>query len=452
MRNEAGQCAHLAGIERCEDRTCCRGCPEPCATQCAKAKEADDARARFTLVKGGEASIEGAEEQPTGETGGMVFEDLVTGAVVEGGDPELEKQPGAPVKVTLKRSEITEVLKVCVETLGTVAPALSHVLITASGRLWGDECVVSATNLETSFSKVLACVTKGPVVALVPAKTLLAEIKALPPEITDVELSITDGKGTGAVSVNGRCSIHSLDPEEFPVLPCGFDNVVKVRNLKEAVGRVIMAVSRDETRYVLTGMLLDLTGGSAVGCDGFRMHVGEIEAASSPKDALVIPGSAMKILLKFKGEDEVRFGEDATRVAFSVAGGILTARLMDGTYPDYKDVMPTREARPERITFAASEFLKLIDGALPLSDKVVGLTVNGDLLVTSAHQAGSYEWRIPCTREGSDATLVYHFNPAFLVDAMKAYPADRVTLAMPEGGNYAAVVVNEKAVVMPIRT
>jgi DNA polymerase-3 subunit beta len=377
-----------------------------------------------------------------------VFEDLVTGAIIKGA-PE----PEAPVKITLKRSEITEALKVCQETLGSVAPALSHVLIAASGRLWGDECVVSATNLETSYSKVLSCVTQGPVTALAPAKTLLAEIKALPPEITDVELSITGGNGARAVSVNGRCSIHALDPEEFPTLPTGFDNIVKVRNLKEATARVIMVVSKDELRYALTGMFLDLAGGAAVGTDGFRLHFEEIEAASPPKGALLVPANAMKMLLKFKGEDEVRFAleGDGKHVAFSIAGGILSARLMDGAYPEYKEVVPKPEMRPERITFAAAEFLKLIEGAAPLSDKAIRLTINGDLLVTSEHQAGKYEWRIPCTREGSDAKLVYHFNPAFLVDAMKAYPADRVTLAMPKGGDYAAVVVNDKAVVMPQR-
>jgi DNA polymerase-3 subunit beta len=322
-----------------------------------------------------------------------------------------------------------------------------------TGRLWGDEAVVSATNLETSYTKLLSCVTDGPVSALIPAKTLLAEIKALPPEITDVELYVTAFDGARAVSVNSRCSIHTLDPEEFPELPNGFDNIVKVRNLKEAAARVIMVVSKDELRYALTGMFLDFAGGAVVGSDGFRLHFEEIEAASPPKDALLVPANAIKMLLKFKGEDEVRFAldGDGKHVALSIAGGILSVRLMDGEFPSYKDIVPKPENRPERITFAAAEFLKLIEGTAPLSDKAIRLTVNGDLLVTSEHQAGKYEWRIPCTREGSEAKLVYNFNPAFLVDAMKAYPADRVTLGFPEGGAYAAVVVNDKAVVMPQR-
>jgi DNA polymerase-3 subunit beta len=383
----------------------------------------------------------GSAGESTGNESDLTSEDLATGAVIKGGPgPE---SPEPPIVVTLKRSEITEMLKVCVETTGTISPALAHVLIDAAGGL----CTISASNLETSYTKTLACETEAAVTTLVPAKTLLAEIKALPPEITDVELSVTNGKGNRAVSVNGRCSIHGQDPEEFPELPSGFTTVVKVRNLKEAVGRVIVAVSRDETRYVLTGLLLDLTGGFAVGCDGFRLHFEQIEAAEPPKDALVIPANAMKIILKFKGEDEVCFSDDARHVAFFVAGGILTARLMDGNYPAYKEVIPKPASR---ITFAASEFLKLIEGATPLSDKAIRLTINGDLVVTSAHEAGSYEWKIPCTREGGEAKLVYHFNPAFLVDAIKAYPADRVTLGTPDG-EYGSCIVNEKAVIMPVR-
>ena len=180
-----------------------------------------------------------------------------------------------------------------------------------------------------------------------------------------------------AVSVNGRCSIHALDPEEFPELPTGFDNVVKVRNLKEAAARVIMVVSKDELRYALTGMFLDLAGGAVVGSDGFRLHFEEIEAASPPKGALLVPANAMKMLLKFKGEDEVRFAldGDGKHVAFSIAGGILSVPASwTASFPSYKDIVPAPDMRPERITFAAAEFLKLIEGTAPLSDKAIRLT------------------------------------------------------------------------------
>jgi DNA polymerase-3 subunit beta len=305
---------------------------------------------------------------------------------------------------------------------------------------------ISASNLETSFTCTHACGVTKPVRTAIPAKVLFQEIKALPSEIRDVELSVTTGKGNMRVSVNGRCSIHTMEAGEFPELPSGFETVTKVRNMKEATSRVITAVSRDETRYVLTGLFLDFEGGNAVGSDGYRMHHEVIEADGSPRPSIVIPANAIRTVLKFKGEDEVLFGPEG-HVAFSVNGGLLTARLMDGNYPSYKEVIPKPEAR---VTFAASEFLKLIEGAVPMANQTIRLQVNGDLVISAAEALGRYEWRIPCTREGGDKELVYHFNPAFLVDAIKAFPADRVTLGTPDGA-YGAVLVNGKAVVMPQR-
>ena len=211
--------------------------------------------------------------------------------------------PEVPVRITLKRSEITETLKVCMETTGTVAFALSGVLIDVTPGVAEDTCTFSASNLETSYTKRLACVTSCPdgqsLRALVRVRTLLEEIKALPSDVRDVDLSVTSRPGNRAVSVNGRCSIHAMDPEEFPELPSGFDIVTKVRNMKEALGHVVMAVSKDDTRYVLTGLFLDFAGRAAVGCDGFRLHFDEIEAVDAPRPAILVPVNAMKIVLKY---------------------------------------------------------------------------------------------------------------------------------------------------------
>lgn len=385
----------------------------------------------------GDIEGEEAPEVPAPEDDGLVFEDALTGAVVKGDDkPE-------PVVVTLRRSEIFETLKVCLQTLGNIAPALSHVRIEAREQ----ECLISATNLETSYCRMIPARPEAQVTALIPALLLSQEIKALPSEATDVELRITSGKGDWGVSVNGRCRIHGMDPEEFPELPTGFSETVKIANMKEAMGRVIVAVSKDQTRYALTGLYLDLEGGDAVGCDGFRLHHETIEAQAAPVPEILVPANAIKILLKFKGENEVRFGVPG-HVAFSLSGGILTARLMDGNYPAYKDIIPKPGTL---VTFAGSEFLKLIEGATPLSENAIEISVNGDLVIKSSHGLGCYEWKIPCTREGGKGRLAYHFNPAFLVDAIKAFPADRITLGLPEGGAYGAVVVNDKAIIMPIR-
>jgi DNA polymerase-3 subunit beta len=357
------------------------------------------------------------------------------------------EEPEVPAIVMVGRADLLEALKVCLAIAGSgsgMIPTLSHVLLNASK----SELTLSVTSLDIAYTKTVACVTSAPVVSLVPAKVLAQEIKALPGDVSEVELSITTRAGDRAVSVNDRCRIHGMDPEEFPELPSGFDTIVSVRNLKEAMARVLPAVSKDELRYALTGLYLDFVNGQAAGTDGFRLHISEIEANGAPVQNILLPAKAAGLLLKFKGEDEVHFREDGRFVAFYVGGGILSARLMEGNYPQYRDIFPNP---PVHVTFAASEFLKLIEGAEPIADGYVCLCVNGDLRIHASRDVGRYEWRIPATREGgSGGELSYHFNPQYLVDAIKCYPAERVRLALPDG-EYASVVVNEKAVVMPVR-
>jgi DNA polymerase-3 subunit beta len=358
-----------------------------------------------------------------------------------------EQEPEVPAIVTIGRADLLDALKVCLAVAGSgsgMIPTLSHVLLSASG----SELVLSSTALDIAYTKSVGCATSDKVVALVPAKVLAQEVKALPSDVTEIELQVTTRAGNRAVSVNGRCSIHGMDPEEFPELPSGFDQIVTVRNLKESMARVLPAVSKDELRYALTGLYLDFVEGQAVGTDGFRLHIAEIEAAGAPVKSVLLPSKAVQAVLKFKGEDEIHFREDGRFAAFYVNGGLLSARLMEGNFPDYKGVMPHP---PVQVTFAASEFLKLIEGAAPIADGYVCLCVNGDLRIHASRDVGRYEWRIPATREGGEGKeLSYHFNPEYLVAAIKCYPAERVRLALPDG-EYGAVTVNEKAVLMPVR-
>jgi DNA polymerase III sliding clamp (beta) subunit (PCNA family) len=192
---------------------------------------------------------------------------------------------------------------------------------------------------------------------------------------------------------------------------------------------------------------VDLGKGKVVATDGSRLHADDIEANGGP--ALVVPASAVRLLCKFKGESLITLPcPEGKHAAFSVAGGTLTARLMEGNYPDWEQVMPTRLVTT---TFAASEFLTLIEGAKPLAQGVIRLTINGALVISSEAEHGKYEWRIPCIVEKPrEGELSYSFNHEYLIDAIRAFPAERVSLGTPE--TYGACLVNGKAIVMPIRT
>jgi hypothetical protein len=110
----------------------------------------------------------------------LVLIDLVTGAPVQG---EEEEEPD-PVTVTLNRSDLTEAVKVAVEVAagGKSLPILSHLHLSASGGL----CTISATNLETSWTRTINATVLDEVSVCVPAKVFFAEVRALPAEVREV--------------------------------------------------------------------------------------------------------------------------------------------------------------------------------------------------------------------------------------------------------------------------
>lgn len=90
-----------------------------------------------------------------------------------------------------------------------------------------------------------------------------------------------------------------------------------------------------------------------------------------------------------------------------------------------------------------------MEGANPLAEGSISLTVNGSLWIEAKRSSGEYKWQIPCTRHGKDTELCLSFRPEFLIDAIKAYPADRAIFQT--GDSYGLCLINGKAAVMPLR-
>jgi DNA polymerase-3 subunit beta len=271
----------------------------------------------------------------------------------------------------------------------------------------------------------------------------LKEVRALP-DGARVELTFT----RNAVSVNGRCNIVTAEGEEFPEIKVDpeLQDSMPIENLSDGLKRIFPAISTDETRYVLTSALIDSERGKVVGTDGFRMHMSDIKGSGT---RLLIPRDAVKLLTKHGTTDSVKV-IDEKLVAFSVAGGVIATRLMEGTFPDYENVLPKPTTT---ITFNSADFLKLLEGALAVdSTRVVLGLDNSNLTLQSENGVGTYDWKLPAEVKnyvGPQKKFRLTFNGAFLVDALKSYPAALATLGAPDG--YGACLINEKAIVMPIR-
>jgi DNA polymerase III sliding clamp (beta) subunit (PCNA family) len=384
-----------------------------------------------------------------------VITDALTGVVVSGEiAPKTVIPPG---RIRVDRAALTECLNVCckITNSASIMPILSTVRIKTTNP---DAIIkpvrISATDLEISYEKTLPG-EGDPIDICVHARLLLAEIKALPKDVSTVDLNYDDMK----LSVNGRCTLFCSDPEEFPeIIPIDPASVMTIGNLIDALKTVAPAVSKDQTRYVLTGALIDPVKNKVAATDGFRLHTDDITSrlhtvddipSDHPAPSIIVPLRTVQLLIQYSAEEQIIVNEAGDKAVFAICGGQLITRLILGTFPDLENVTPDN---PIRYTFVNSQLRNLIEGAIPLADDCgIVLTFNDDTLeMTAEGGKGHYKWDMPCqTQKNNGDAVSFSFAPQFLVDVLKSYPAEVTTLEMPE--IYGACLFNKKAIIMPRR-
>lgn len=236
----------------------------------------------------------------------------------------------------------------------TTIPSLSHILFIATG----DGVVARSTDLEIAYTLPLAAEVKIPGFALLPAKRLVSYIGSLPDGTVEIKEST---QGNYMVSCGkSRARIPGLEVSSFPddppaprcvpiALPCGL--------LARMIRSTIMAICDVESRFTLNGCLLELEGDAGrmrmVATDGHRLALHEARYNSGAHRRLIIPRVALVELVKLCSDapvgGECIFADDANMLHFTVGETKLIARRIDGTFPDYRRVLPQGELPGSRI-------------------------------------------------------------------------------------------------------
>jgi len=385
-----------------------------------------------------EAPAPGTQEEA------LAFEEPLAGARLDAHNLPKE-EPFDPLHLEFSRQVFIEAMKVAMDITEkkSIMPILSHVHLKSDAPN-GDytSCTLEATDLQITWVRRIH--GKGDAVnRCIPGELLMNEIKALP-DGANVELTFSRH------AVNGRCEILTPDAEEFPEIKIDASaeqpDAVLIENLSDGLKQVFPAISTDETRYVLTAVLIDPEHGKVVGTDGFRMHLSDIKG---PGPRLLVPRDAVRLLTKYGNSNTVWLLDERT-ACFAAAGGVIATRLMDGNFPDYEGVFPKN--LKTTITFNSAEFLKLLEGALAVEERVVLSLDDGHLGLQSENGVGTYDWKLAAEVKnyvGPKKKFRLVFNGRFLVEALKSYPAMLTILGAPEG--YGACLINEKAIVMPIK-
>ncbi|MGQ9683806.1 MAG: DNA polymerase III subunit beta [Anaerolineae bacterium] len=320
-------------------------------------------------------------------------------------------------------------------------PVLSNVLLaTDNGRL-----KLSATNLELGINCWVGAKVEQDGAVTIPARLLMDFVNSLPPDKIDMELQ------TRTQTLTLRCgrfeaNIKGIDAQEFPIVAAPDEDhalPVEPQLLREMIAQVTLAAATDESRPVLTGVLTEIsaTGITMAAADGYRLSVrtAELPAATGQEGKVIIPARALQELARISGDEKepIRIMISSTRsqAFFRMDNIDLITQLVDGTFPDYRQIIP--RSRNTRTVLNRADFAKAVRLAALFardSNNVVRLRIepSADLapgrvtVSASSSELGSNTSDLEATIEGSDIEIA--FNAKYLIDVLEVIDSAEVAL------------------------
>lgn len=307
-------------------------------------------------------------------------------------------------------------------------PILANVLVkTSNNRL-----SLSATNLDIAITQYIGAKVEEEGSITVPARLMQEFISSLPSGVINLELEETKLK----ISTDKyQSTVNGIIADDFPVMPAitngksiSFDGHL----LKKGLQQVVFAASNDESRPVLTGVLIHSFEGKLylAATDSYRLAEKEV-GTSKDEVSLLVPASAMNDLLRVLGDDieKVKLTYDDQQVLFNVGDVELVARQLEGKYPDYRKLIPKsfevsvqlKKADLVNVTKVSSLFARESAGSVTIKvdEKAQELGIH-----SIASQLGENTATAAGKVKGSGEITL---NSRYLLDALQAFAAEELT-------------------------
>ena len=313
----------------------------------------------------------------------------------------------------------------------TTLPILSNVLINAGK----NGLQLTTTDWDVGVSGLVQADVSEPGATTLPARRLATIIRELPADEVDVHV---DEKNVAHIrSGPSYFKVHGLGADEFPPLPIFTDAKefkLEQRVLKDCLRKTSYAISTDETRYVLNGILCAFKENmlTMVATDGRRLAMveQEMEFPQSHEVDIIIPTKAVNEIQRLLGDEgEVTLKVTSNQIGFDLGNYTLVSKLIEGNYPNYRQVIPG-ETR-ERIALEREPLLRsLARVSLLLSDKSNSIklhfTRDNLEIVASSPDVGEARESMPISYKGVDMTIA--FNPEFLMAPLRNLISDEAHL------------------------
>lgn len=336
-------------------------------------------------------------------------------------------------------------------------PILSNVLLkTIDNRL-----SIAATNLDIAITHYIGSKVAREGAITVPARLMQDFVSSLPSGVID--LTLEDNK-LHISTDKYQSVINGVSAEDFPVMPAISDGQqwkIAGKTLKSGLQQVVIAASSDEARPVLTGVFIHSHNGGLyiVATDSYRLAEKRLDT-SKQDVSLLVPASALQDLLRILGDEEadVTVTHDDQQVLFKVGDVELVTRLIEGSYPDYRKLIPK--------SFASKAVLKRVDfvnitkvSSLFARESAGSVTINLEEKETQvsirsvASQIGENTASATAEVSGEGSITL---NSRYVLDALNALNGDEATIAF--NGKLEACVLSDAKnsdythVIMPLKS
>jgi len=335
-------------------------------------------------------------------------------------------------------------------------PILSNILIEADE----EDITLTATDLDIGIISKIPIKPNLTGSITIPAKKFADIIKELPE--TDISISVKKNNAVSIECQNGSFKIMGLPKDEFPQVPEFKDKesiTIQQKKLKEMLGMTSFAVSHDETRYVLNGILFIIKPACIrlVATDGRRLALIEskMQLPKTHERKAIVPTKAVDELARILGDEgDVRVTFSENQVLFDMGQKRVISRLIEGEFPNYEQVIP--KERKEKLVVKRQDILSALRRAALFTNQdsmAVKLEVAKDSLVLSKSTPYIGEAREALAAEYKGKELSVGFNPAYLIDALKNMDLETVGLEIQDPEKPGVVRIGEEYVyvVLPMQ-
>jgi DNA polymerase-3 subunit beta len=334
------------------------------------------------------------------------------------------------MKVRVDQEKFSRLLGLVTGVVPTTSsiPVLSNLLLEA----YDDKLKVSATDLDISVLSLLECEVMSEGSITVAAKRLQEIVRELPGDEVEMEVD-----GTRIAISSGRANFRmmGMEKDQFPRV-ADLEKLERIKisgdSLEKMIRRSAYSVAKDDTRPVLSGVLWELSPDelAMVGTDGHRLARMGITGKFPVKEetGVIVPPKALNQVLRLiSGDEEVGVSIDKAFVGFFVGDTIVYSRRIEGTFPNYKQVIPKDNqnilvADREELMSAVRRVSLLADSK---THKVkMNLSKSGIRLTASTPDLGEAEEEVPASYTGDD--MVIGYNASYILDVLKGTDSDEV--------------------------